>query len=298
MIRLAIPTSLLLLTACPGPPKDIGALSDGSGSGGSEDSSGGATVSASSTTAATAQTDDGEAETGMPFDVGDGSDDASGSDDGMKLDLPPVECACEADQICTPDGCFGGQIFLNFDGPNMTVGSDDATQDQTSISELSGQMSAHGGDEQERAALLAAVRTRFAEVSLWITDVRPTQGEYAMIVLGDNLDAFGGALEISPLNCGAANPHSVAFAAIYAGDSLDVDVSATVVSHGIGHVSGLDHVDDMDAIMGTFAYPDSTFAPGCLPLAGGAGCASEHGAFCPADQQDSLAELQALYGAQ
>ncbi|HWB79159.1 MAG TPA: hypothetical protein VG755_29565 [Nannocystaceae bacterium] len=296
MIRLAIPTSLLLFTACAGPPKDIGALSDGSGSEGSEGSSGGGTVSASSTTAATAQTDDGEAESGTRLDVGDGSDDASGSDDGTKLDVPG-ECACTADQICTPDGCYGGQIFLNFDGPNMTLGSDDATQDETSISELSGQMSAHGGDAQERAALVAAVRTRFADVSLWITDERPTQGEYAMIVLGDNLAAFGGALEISPLNCGAANPHSVAFAGIYAGDALDVDVSATVVSHGIGHVSGLDHVDDMDAIMGTFAYPDSSFSPGCLPLAGGAGCAGTHGAFCAANQQDSLAELQALYGA-
>lgn len=298
MIRLAIPTSLLLFTACAGPPKDIGALSDGSGSGGSEESSGGGTLSASSTTAATAQTDDGEADTGTKLDVGvDTGDDAAGSDEGTKLDVA-VDCACTADQICTPDGCFGGQVFLHFDGPDMSGGSDDATQDQTSIAELVGQLSPYGGDEQERAALLAAVRTRFAAVSLWITDERPTQGEYAMIVLGDNLGAFGGALEISPLNCGAANPHSVAFAGIYSGDALDVDTSATVVSHGIGHVSGLDHVDDMDAIMGTFAYPDSTFSPGCLPLAGGAGCASEHEALCDAGEQDSLGELQARYGAQ
>ena len=53
------------------------------------------------------------------------------------------------------------------------------------MAELAGQLSPYGGDDQDRAALLTAVRGRFAAISLWITDERPARGDYAMIVLGD-----------------------------------------------------------------------------------------------------------------
>jgi hypothetical protein len=296
MIRAAISTALLFVAACAGPAKDVGAVSEGSGSGGSEDSSGGGSLSASSTTAATTQSDDAEG-TGVKLDVAGGTGDEASSESGSKLDVDPGECACTADEICTPDGCFGGQVFLNFDGPMLSEGPDDSSIDQTSISQLAGQMQPYGGDDQERAALLEAVRLRFSDVSLWITDERPDVGTYAMIVLGDNLGVIGPVLEISPLNCGAANPGMIAFAAIYAGDGFDVDTSANIIAHGIGHTSGLDHVDDTTSIMSTIANPDATFSAGCVSLSGGAGCAADHAALCPADQEDPLGELQARFGA-
>ena len=252
-------------------------------------------MSASSTSAATT-TQGSSATTIDETGAASSSDDAASSGGGSELDVGLDDCACTAEQVCTPDGCFGGQVFLNFDGPTMVEGPDDASLDQTSITELAGQLQPHGGDDQERSALLEAVRLRFGDVSLWITDERPRAGSYAMIVLGDNLGVFGPVLEISPLNCGAANQRMVAFAAIHAGDDLDVDTSATVIAHGIGHTAGLDHVDDTTAIMGTFAYPDSTFSAGCTPLSDGAGCSSEHAELCPADQQDSLGELQSHFG--
>lgn len=291
MFRIALPPLLLLSTACPGPPKDVGALGEGDGSGGSDESSAGS-LSASSTSAATtvgdASSDDGSSSGTIGTEsVGTESEGSTGA----------VDCDCLPEQICTPEGCFGGQLFLNFDGPTMSMGDEDATLDRTSVAELVGPTLPFGGDAADRAALVTAVRERLVDVSLWITDLRPSEGDYSMIVLGDNLSGFGGALEVSPLECGHGNPRTVGFAGIHVDDSLSLGDRAGVVAHGIGHGVGLEHVAEQSAIMGPYASASATFGSGCLALSGASVCTTQHLEFCGAGEEDALAELQAIYGA-
>jgi len=288
MSRTASFPLLLVLTACPGPPKDVGALSEGDGSGGSEESSGGS-LSASSTSAATTTT----------TTAGEASSDtsSSGADSESSSESGVVACDCLPEQVCTPEGCFGGQLFLNFDGPTMSMGTEDAALDRTSVAELTGPMLPYGGDDTDRAALVTAVRERLVDVALWVTDERPTEGDYSMIVLGDNLSGFGGALEVSPLECGHANPRTVGFAGIHVEDSLSLGDRAGVIAHGIGHGVGLEHVADESAIMGPYASASATFSSGCLALSSASVCANQHLEFCAAGEEDALAELQAIYGA-
>jgi hypothetical protein len=120
-----------------------------------------------------------------------------------------------------------------------------------------------------------------------------------MVVLGDNLQQqFPGVLEVSALNCEHTNPRSVGFAALHAADGYDVETRATVIAHAIGHSIGLEHVTAPGAIMGlTLTEPLATFDGGCQALAAAPMCGAQHTAACPGGGQDSLAELQALFGA-
>jgi hypothetical protein len=282
---------------------EVGALSEssGSGSGGaSEDGSASASSTSAGTTTAGTSTSDTESSastTDAGTDAGTGASDAT--ETGGSSDGSAGSCLCGADEVCGDGECFGGQVFVNFDGPVIVEGAqDDAAQDQTAIGGLGGDASPFGGTPQQQAALLEAVRGRFVDVSLWVTDVRPTEGDYAMVVLGDNLDQFGGVLEISTLNCDHENPRAVAFAALHAADGYDDETRATVVAHAIGHSIGLEHVSAPGAIMGpTIADPQATFDGGCQAFASGPMCGAQHLAACPGGGQDSLAELQALFGA-
>ncbi len=204
-------------------------------------------------------------------------------------------CDCDDAEICTPDGCFGAQVFLHFEGPMMTVGTeDDARTNTTALMEYGGRMAPFGGGPEMRDGLLDSVRVRFEDLSVWITDVRPTEGNYTMVVLGDNL--LGDNVEITPFDCDDQNANSVVFAGVWANDPLTRNEQALVVSHGIGHSFGLAHVLPSDSIMAaSIDEPEtSRFRDECLDLANAPVCEA-HTEWCDMSRQNSWAQLDGVF---
>jgi hypothetical protein len=239
-------------------------------------------------------------EDGTASGTGDGSESGTGdgsestTDDDTEGTGP--DCACEESEVCTPDGCRGGQLFIHFDGPMLVFGpNDDATQDQTSIEAMEGQMQPYGGDGMGRLALLDGVRDHFDGMSIYVGDQRPEEGEYTMIVLGDNLGAFNGALEISVLDCGNATPSSISFAGIHANDSLTHEERVTIVAHAAGHSYGLEHIASSTAIMAGALNPDPSFVTECTGMSA-SDCVPEHAVYCTPGMQNSWAELAGIFG--
>ncbi len=306
--------SSAFLLGCALGPKSVGELTgDGSetGSGGS-DSQTASSTGPGGTGQATDSNPGGTSTTTAPPTSGSTSSTSSSTSGGSTSSgstsegptpeppIPPIdlytpECevfGCEKDEVCTPEGCQGGVIFLNFDGPTMTHGSpDDATMDQTTLSSQAGLMNPFGGSAQDHDTLVAEVSQVFADFSVYVTRERPYVAPYYMVVLGDNLDRPGGTL--ATIGCGAwTNP--VGFAGVYDGDGLESTLRSKYVAHVVGHLIGLDHIDDIGSIMGQTLGLSATFQDACLPLT--ASSCPQHIDFCPDVQQNSYAELEATFG--
>ncbi|MCA9692458.1 MAG: hypothetical protein KC636_22865 [Myxococcales bacterium] len=189
-------------------------------------------------------------------------------------------------------------LFVNFDGPTITEATwDNATKDETSLPGYGGPYEpfgeAPGGPV--RQAVLDAVRADFETIYVEITDERPEAFEYTMIVVSPTHKAPG-KLGFASVGCGG-NPLGVGFAFYSIADATGIAEISATISHEAAHTLGLEHVADTADLM----YPNqvnnsAVFVDACAPIDGEQYCADEHQAFCPPGQQNSYAELAALFG--
>lgn len=193
-----------------------------------------------------------------------------------------------------------GTLVIELDGGEVRLGADDATSLSTPIPQMAGPFAAYGDDPERREALLQAVRADWAPYDVAITSSRPTQGDYAMVMVGPT-NPFGNQVTgIATLDCDdAASVSSLAFAFTSADDGVPATVAATTISQEAAHGLGLEHVDGPgDIMLPVQADGDARFLDACLPLTGVAECPAQHVAECgSADLQNSHAELLRRFGA-
>lgn len=191
-----------------------------------------------------------------------------------------------------------GRIFVNFDGANLTSGSDDSRNNVTQIGQLVGSFAAYGNGPK-REAVMQAVRNDWAPFDVVITDTRPGSGDYTMNMTGPTNPFGGGVLGIAPVDCGDSQTHNnITYAFHSEGDQFSAAVQATTIGQEVAHSYGLEHVDEPGDIMNPFnAGGDASFRDQCIPIVQNLYCPAQHQAECGTQsQQNSYAELMTLFG--
>lgn len=191
-------------------------------------------------------------------------------------------------------------IFVNFDGATITDGAfrDDATIDETALPGYGGEWPPFGDSpgSAERTAILQAIGVDFDAFGVTITDTRPQDGVYTMVIVSPR-NSGTSQLGVANVMCGAEGRAGVAFTFIGAGDR-DTATVASTVSHEAAHTLGLEHVDANTEIMApTYMGGDPQFGDGCAPLVPGETlCPDFHAQHCDAGAQNGHAELLAAFG--
>ena len=132
-------------------------------------------------------------------DSGSGSGSGSGSDGSVPL-------------------CATSQLYLNFDGQQLTQGASDATTNHAAWMQIAqGSAPRYRTNDTNRMgeinSITTGVRTQLASFPITVTTTRPTSGRYMMVVFGGTAQQvgsrFGGAVQ--QLDCNDATPNDVAW---------------------------------------------------------------------------------------
>ncbi len=274
----------LLAAACVGSPTSIG-----------EPDSDGASETGTATTTAT--TNPNPSASGPNSSGNDGTGDSGVDPTSGSTGVPPdPQTSTDSGDPGTSTGAppAGAEIlFVNFDGVTLGEGADDATADQSAVASTFGGMPlAPFGDGPKREATLAALAPLWAGTNVFVTDERPESGDYSMVVVTPTNPLGAGVAGLSGQDCGDTNPLSVGVVFGAEADPQSAELMAVVICHIGAHGYGLDHTVGTN-IMSTAANPNATFANECVPTTNAA-CGG-HEDFCPAGEQNSLAELAALF---
>jgi hypothetical protein len=198
-------------------------------------------------------------------------------------------------------------IYVNFDGGTFTYnssGSNPANNVQAVGASVPGTLLPYGlGDEAQLLTELRADLAPFAPRAsvatpngILVVDQRPPAGAYHMIVV-TGTDIGPNAVGQGEDNCGAAKDTTIYFAYLNQGQALTGVHRANVLGAGAGALMGLERVGDSTDLMWSFvASTNVTFTDACLledTTQFGFACTSSHLAYCPADQQNAVAELTA-----
>lgn len=220
---------------------------------------------------------------------------------GDPIPVPPEYMPVETTPTGTPQG-VQNIIFVNFDGAQLTAGSDDSRQNRTQIGELAGTFAPYG-DGTKREAVMQAVRQDWTAYNVTIVDERPAAGDYVMNMTGPTNPFGGGVLGIAPLDCeDRQTRNNITYAFHRVSDNFSASTTATTIGQEVAHSFGLEHVDEPGDIMNPFnAGGDPSFRDTCLQIvtSGGGGivCGSQHADQCGAsNRQNSHLELLALFG--
>lgn len=200
------------------------------------------------------------------------------------------------------------RIFVNFGGTTLGFATedqqDDAVHNLTRMESLATTLEGYGGSEDQREAILQAVRADWAHYDVVITGRRPSEPDYVMTHVGPNRpdDLEAKVLGIAHLDCDDSSMRrDVSFAFHQAGDGHDPSDVAMTISHEVGHGFGLEHVDHPGAIMfKTRGDTDPSFVDDCLPILPAQnidGCRSQRQETCSSsDRQNSHQDLLRLLG--
>lgn len=198
----------------------------------------------------------------------------------------------------TQGGGPAGNIFVNFDGAQLSSGFDDSKNNQTQIGQLAGSFAAYG-EGSKRDAVMQAVRADWADFNVGITDTRPANGDYTMNMTGPTNPFGGGVLGIAPLDCNDSQTHNnITYAFHSENDGFSAAVTATTIGQEVAHSYGLEHVDEPGDVMNPFnAGGDASFTDTCIQIVQGVSCGAQHSAECgSSSMQNSYQELLTLFG--
>jgi MYXO-CTERM domain-containing protein len=201
------------------------------------------------------------------------------------------------------------RIFVNFGGTTLGFAAanqtDDATRNLTRMQELATTLVGYGGTEEQREAILQAVRADWAAYDVVVTDRRPSEPDYVMTHVGPNRpdDFESKILGIAQLDCDDATMRrDISFAFHYAGDGHDPTDVAQTISHEVGHGFGLEHIDNPAGIMfKARGEGDPGFLDQCVTILAAEnvehGCTEQRQQTCGAPNlQNSHRDLLALLG--
>lgn len=176
-------------------------------------------------------------------------------------------------------------LYLNFDGGTFMAGPEDATRDQPGSVTGVGPYAAAPG-YVARDLVVDGVTAALAPFDVAVTDQRPAEGDYDMVVFTESPGGAGVGAAIP--DCGDANPHNVGL--VYAMGNTNLEVSAALAI--FGQTIGLELTEGDDAMarvnQGATDYDDA-----CVQIFAPRGCAHPG---CPMGQQNAYAEVLAAVG--
>ena len=221
-----------------------------------------------------------------------------GGDDDDDDDVPGDDDDDDDDDDAGDSGGEPGEpaavVFLDFDGATLDLGpSDDARIDQTMNFDLEGTW---GPAEPGFAdAIVERVQAALAPYAIEVTDVRPADGDYTMVIISADPSPIFGAAGLSAVDCGDLEPNNVAVVFGSAASS-GVDGLGNVVLFQLGVTYGLNPAaDPVDAMHNSMTDDALGFEDECVPIAGTPLCESMAEA-CIASEQSSHEELLARFG--
>ena len=217
----------------------------------------------------------------------------------------PVSGEYLSDVPPEPQAAASGTLFINFDGAQLSPGTDDAPNNITQMPVEYAVLDFPAyGDGTKRAATYQAVKKDWAAFDVLITDKRPQSGPYQMCMTGpgkgDGLP--NNVLGIAPLDCNDAQASNVVYAFHTANDQFPASTQATTISQELAHAFGLEHVSQQSDIMNPFnADGDPAFLDECFnvdPGVNGIYCGAQHAPYCGGDEskQNSYQELLGFFG--
>lgn len=221
--------------------------------------------------------------------IGDGG---SADDTGRPTDRPPMDTTSGVD---TSDADTTGPLdepptllFINFGGAMIVPGTDDASLDQSEIAMLQGVALQPFGNGPKRVAIMEVLHDHWDPFYVEVTDQRPAQGDYSMVVVTPTNPTSSNAFGLSLLDCDDMNPRNVGFVFASIDDGTDAPSIATAISHAAAHGYGQER-----AMGNTIMNPSIARQPGfddqCWPLIEPPMC--RHSDACPVGSQNSFEEL-------
>ncbi|MEM9459820.1 MAG: hypothetical protein AAGF11_36925 [Myxococcota bacterium] len=227
-------------------------------------------------------------ESRITADTGEDSE----TDDPLSLDTTSGTETDDVDSTGQP-GEPPTRLFVNFSGPMIVFGDDDAALDQSELAEVfEGRPLLPYGNGPKRANIMQALHEHWAPFDVEVTDQRPAQGDYGMVVVTPT-NPVGDVLGISHRDCDDANPRSVGFVFASINDGVNAQTTATAISHTAGRGYGLEGVTGPD-IMNPGITAQSEFVDECMPLTETPMCM--HSDACPYGYQNSFTELLERFG--
>ncbi len=221
-----------------------------------------------------------------------------------RADPIPVSAEHLTDVQPEPQGAASGTLFVNFDGAQLSPGSDNAPNNTTQMPSQYAQYNYPAyGNGSKRAATYQAVKTDWAAFDVLVTDQRPQSGPYHMCMTGPGKGNGlpNGVLGIAPLDCNDAQKNNVVYAFHSENDQFPASTQATTISQELAHAFGLEHVTQPSDIMNPFnAGGDPAFLDQCFGIDGGGNgivCGSQHAQYCGNQtNQNSYQELLGFFG--
>ncbi|MCS6915150.1 MAG: Ig-like domain-containing protein [Myxococcales bacterium] len=138
------------------------------------------------------------------------------------------------------------RVYLNREGATLTGGSDDSSQNRSSIVNGRATIPRFRGTDATWNKIRDCVRDEFARFNVTVTDQRPASGPYVMAMFGGNGSelgygrGIGGVAPIDPNDCTV-----IEGAVVYIfSDNLginDWELNCEVGAHEVGHALSLDH---------------------------------------------------------
>ena len=289
----------LFFAGCAGPEVPLGEADESSSGAAVDGGDDSPTASASMSGAADADAggdddDDDDDDNADDDDADDDDDDDDDDDAGTAGEESGGEESGESGGTIDPPK-DATVVFVNFDGPTLTGGTDDSTNDVTQIGEMTGDLEPYG-EGPIRDEIVEHAQSLFAGLNVVVTGERPDDGDYIMAVVTPS-NPFGGAPQgVSPIDCEDSNPRNIVFLFFSLGDGFSAEHIGSTVARQSAFTIGLEHVDAREDLLNGFILEGTSFTDECHDVVNGPVCPEQHAEHCPAGQQNSFAELEAILG--
>lgn len=197
-------------------------------------------------------------------------------------------------------------IFVNFDGVKIGDCSPSSSHENCHWINPDTKFDPWSGTDQNRVAILQAMRSIVRPYGIRVTGVRPPADEdYTMVVYGGTEEDFG-SLGLAPAgDCWDAYPNQIAYAYLDGDKNTWINGGAATAVHEAAHTWGFDHISEPYAIMAPAGDNSRTyFRTECVPIVadadftpGEASCPELSLDFCDLDdEQHDQALLWLLFG--
>lgn len=186
-------------------------------------------------------------------------------------------------------------IFLNFEGQETPRGT----------------VLPFTGDVHERANIARAVRRSMADFHVWVTDQRPTSGDYDTEMIGDFPMSFPGMiLGFAPtIDCNNEDGGDISYTfettgSVGPGGSRRGPAGfGTVILQELAHSWGLEHTDNPTDLLYPTVSGARIFVDACERIVSDTNlsptdgwCRSQHALHCDAGFQNSYQDVMTLFG--
>ncbi|HEX8111950.1 MAG TPA: hypothetical protein VF516_29665 [Kofleriaceae bacterium] len=157
--------------------------------------------------------------------------------------------------------CTRRTLYLNFDGQTLTQGPSDATQNTAQwMNKMNGAAPPYRqtdtGRDLQIQTIVDGVTRQLARFPIAVTRIRPSSGNYVMIVYGGTASMVGSnfGAAVNQLDCGDTRPDDVAWIADNVTGQRAINTTIGAIGFGLGLTATIDPADCM-----------CSWDNGCLP---------------------------------